>query len=230
MKKRDFRKGISAILGFMLLVSVLFICIDCWCFAKPFYKKEYMKLNTAEEIGITKEELDGATDALLDYLQKKRDDIVCYAEIDGNIREVFDERETLHMVDVRKLYQSAKTIAYVFLVISVIGYAMLIYKSKSDMKPLLDGYMTSNIMLLTVGGAIGLFAAVDFDVFWTNFHLLFFKNDLWLLDPETEIMIQMVPEQFFMDLVIGIAVCFVAFMAVLLALCIYFRKKSVIDR
>jgi integral membrane protein (TIGR01906 family) len=60
-----------------------------------------------------------------------------------------------------------------------------------------------NGILLT--GAVILFIAIwalaDFNQFWTNFHLLFFDNDLWLLDPNTSIMINLFPGSFFFDLV-----------------------------
>jgi len=44
----------------------------------------------------------------------------------------------------------------------------------------------------------------DFSGFWVQFHHLFFNNDLWLLNPETDILIQMLPQQFFYDLVVRI--------------------------
>ena len=36
------------------------------------------------------------------------------------------------------------------------------------------------------------------------FHHIFFRNDLWLLDPNTDILIMMVPETFFFHLVFRI--------------------------
>ena len=57
-------------------------------------------------------------------------------------------------------------------------------------------------------GAIIVWALLDFDQFWLNFHYLFFDNDLFLLDPNTEILINMVPSTFFQDLVIRIILLF----------------------
>ncbi len=56
-----------------------------------------------------------------------------------------------------------------------------------------------------VVGAVAVWAAVDFNAFWINFHKLFFTNDLWLLDPAKSVLINMVPSQFFFDLVMRIA-------------------------
>ena len=44
---------------------------------------------------------------------------------------------------------------------------------------------------------------------FTRFHHLFFRNDLWILNVETDLMIQMMPEPFFMALAKGIAIHFV---------------------
>lgn len=60
---------------------------------------------------------------------------------------------------------------------------------------------------LLIGGIvlfIAIWALADFNAFWTNFHLFFFDNDLWLLDPRTSIMINLFPGSFFFDLVIEI--------------------------
>ena len=69
----------------------------------------------------------------------------------------------------------------------------------------LIGYIHANWGFLLLFGLLALFAALDFNTFWTNFHRVFFTNDLWLLDPRTDILIQMVPGQFFFDLVMRIA-------------------------
>ena len=49
-----------------------------------------------------------------------------------------------------------------------------------------------------------IFIQSDFTQYFTYFHEIFFNNDLWLLDPKTEILIQMMPEPFFIKAAIGI--------------------------
>lgn len=45
---------------------------------------------------------------------------------------------------------------------------------------------------------------VDFDAFWTTFHKIAFRNDLWLLNPATDLMINLFPAEFFSSLVFRI--------------------------
>ena len=54
---------------------------------------------------------------------------------------------------------------------------------------------------LTLGviGVLGALAATDFSDLFIQFHLLSFSNDLWLLDPRTDNLIRLFPQEFFLD-------------------------------
>ena len=153
-------------------------------------------MGTAAEIGMNREDLQRATDTLLDYLKDKRDDLFVQANIGGQEREVFNERETLHMVDVKNLYLWAMRIGNGLLILAVLFYLWAFF-SGQDKRAVLGGYLQGNFILLGIIAVLGIYAAIDFNSFWTGFHHIFFTNDLWLLDPRTDILIQMVPEQFF---------------------------------
>ena len=56
------------------------------------------------------------------------------------------------------------------------------------------------VFLLVVYLAIGVFLALNFDQYFIKFHELFFDNDLWLLDPKTDMMINMLPIGFFISM------------------------------
>lgn len=196
---------LSAIAGFLLSAAIIATVIDVVSFDRSFYEAEYRKNDTVSYTGMSAEDNLRATDTLLDYLQDKRQDIVCTAEVSGTEREVFNERETLHMVDVKALYQNAIRVRNGCVITAVILLVLsVLIGKKSFFSVLRSGW--KNGILLT--GAVILFIAIwalaDFDQFWTNFHLLFFDNDLWLLDPNTSIMINLFPGSFFFDLVIRI--------------------------
>ena len=59
--------------------------------------------------------------------------------------------------------------------------------------------------LLIPLGAFALWAATDFDSAFTFFHHLLFTNDLWLLNPETDLLIRICPQEMFMQMGIRIA-------------------------
>ncbi len=205
---------LSSLLFFLLSIVIILTTVDFYSFNRSFYEKEYTESNTAEYIGISQDGLMEATTTLLDYLRDNRDDIVVEAEVNGEQREVFNERETAHMVDVKALYQNAVKVRNGMVVLCV-ALLLILYKlCKKDFIPVLKtgyGYGLGLVFLFVMFLAV--WAIADFNAFWIRFHLFFFDNDLWLLDPNTSIMINMFPENFFQDLVIRIIVTIIALLA-----------------
>ncbi|MFV0479767.1 MAG: TIGR01906 family membrane protein [Anaerorhabdus sp.] len=208
------------------LVAFFLMCIDLNSFNPTFFKKEYVKLNTAEEIGMSQDDLDKATTTLLDYIQAKRDDLNVVATIDGIETEVFNEKEKLHMIDVRVLYLNAMQVKWVSgilgMILLVIGIAL---NRREAARSFFD--MASKALLATFSilFLIGLYAVVDFNSFWLQFHYIFFTNDLFLLNPATDILIKMVPSQFFFDLVFRIVISFALGIAIFASACVYERRR-----
>jgi len=207
---------LSAVCGAFVVLGIILNCVNFFCFQKSFYQREYQKLDTAEQIGMSGADLQAATDALLDYLRGKREDLRVQAAIGGQQREVFNQREILHMADVKTLYLWAMRIGNGLLILAAAFY-LWAWIGGRDKAAVLGGYLQGNYILLGLIAALGIYAALDFNSFWTGFHKIFFTNDLWLLDPRTDILIQMVPEQFFFDLVMRIVVSAAVIIAALMA-------------
>ena len=71
-----------------------------------------------------------------------------------------------------------------------------------------------------------LFRSVDFDAFWTAFHHVAFRNDLWLLNPSTDLMINLFPAAFFSKLVFRIVMMFaIGFIGCFVGAYIYLRYQ-----
>ena len=73
---------------------------------------------------------------------------------------------------------------------------------------------------------IGAYVAVDFSSFWTKFHHIFFTNDLWLLDYDTDRMIRICPEQLFFDIVVRFALIGFGVVLALLIISIIIKGKK----
>lgn len=208
----------TALAFFLLVWGILLTTIDVCCFNKDFYRRELEKNNTVEATGMESEDVIDSMVVLLDYLRYERDDIVIVRKVHGAEREVFNERETLHMIDVRDLYRNALTVRNIFLVLAAVLLIPVFRLPREERAGQLKrGLINDSLFVLGFTAFIGVWAAVDFNHFWTNFHLLFFDNDLWLLDPRTSIMINMLPGNLFFDLVAGIIIRFLICMIVLYA-------------
>lgn len=222
--KKTLIKLLAVIAGISLIAGLLAGVICAQASALNFYTKEYEKLGVAEEIGISDEDLKLATEALLDYTTGKREDMVSMADFGGEVKEVFNDKEKAHMVDVRDLFIGARNLAVGGIAAGVVILGLLLVFCK-EKRAVLQGYRIGNYVFLGLFAGIALYAAVDFTSFWTSFHLLFFTNDLWLLDPNTCNLILMVPEQFFFDLVFRIVAWFVGIGVLLYAASLVTDKK-----
>lgn len=215
---------VSLLLGLSILVSLGLFAVDVCSFRRSFYEKEYSKLNTAADMGMTHADLMDATDILLDYLKDRRDDLNLQTTVNGQTVEMFDGREKAHMVDVKALYRNAMRAAWIAAGLSVLLILILAIGAKKHRRTALKWVLAGFGLFMLVLGAAAIYAAVDFNSFWTNFHRLFFDNDLWLLY-EDERLIQMVPEQFFSDLVARIVAAFAISAAVLMGANLLMQKR-----
>lgn len=213
------------VLSTIVIIICLLSAIDIQSFNRDFYQKEYQKLLVYQTIGMSESDLMNVTDHLLDYVQGEKEDLVIYANINGDHREVFNDKEKLHMVDVKELYLNVMKVRNVLFFIAVaLGYILFRKKGFNCLGEYIAAYKKTLLTLLAILIALGLMIAFDFDKTWRLFHEIFFTNDLWLLNPATDILIMMVPLEFFFDLVIRIVFTFV--LGVLLFTgCIYILNK-----
>ena len=113
------------------IVILLVTSININCFNKDFYKTEYASLETAQSLGMTEKDLNKATDALLDYLQDRRDNIDVTVAVKGTETKAFNARESSHMVDVRNLYRFAMVLRNVAIILLVLSLVYMAVRLKS---------------------------------------------------------------------------------------------------
>jgi len=190
---------------FCLIIAAMYTVICGVGLNTGFYNKEYAKLNTASDLGMSHDDLMQATETLIDYIKGDRDDMVVNATIDGVNREVFNEREKAHMVDVVALFGGWSVYKTVCFIACPLIFAAAIFTVRENrLKFFARRYLEGAAIFFVILIAAGIWALIDFNSLWTSFHLLFFRNDLWMLDPKTSVMINMFPEKFFNDMVLRI--------------------------
>ncbi len=199
----------SVVATFLAVMALAVFCIQVFAFNGQFYVDEYEKSNTAAYVGVGSQDLNKATDVLLSYIQDKREDLDLTVEIDGQQRQYYNDREKAHMVDVKNLYLSAVNFAvYGSIAAAALFAACFVIMKKKALKEVLFGIYNMSYVILAGFAILAAWAASDFDGFWTRFHLVFFRNDLWILDPRTDLMIRMFESGFFFDLVLIILLLF----------------------
>lgn len=113
---------------------------------------------------------------------------------DETLRVAYGERELRHLEDCRALFRLD---GHVLLISGALTAVLLAVALRRKRRLL---WQTAAVALGGVEVVIGLLvvaAAVDFDALFVLFHRLSFANDLWLLNPETDLLIRLMPLRFF---------------------------------
>lgn len=220
---KSFLTGLCTVIAsVMLIIALLIMSVEMFALNPDFFMSEYAKIGTANPnsnmyIGMSEQDLKAVTKVLINYTAGERADLKVEAEIYGQQRQVFEDKtEVDHMVDVRALYISARDVRTACLIgTAVFIIIAFILSGRKTLRRLCGSFLRVSGAFVIAVAALGIYAAVDFNGFWVSFHHVFFSNDLWQLNPNTSVLIRLVPEQFFSDLVAKIIIRFVSIFAAL---------------
>ena len=168
------------ILSILIPLFLLFTFSMIIGFSKNYYYYEFDRIKPEYELNIDSKFIRYAAQVIPEYLTRRRDNL----EVPG-FKNFFNEREIMHMEDVRNIFK--------YLIIITISIAIIIFLliKKKDL-PNIFLYSFIPILIFLI-----LYLFVPFDKLFINFHLILFRNDLWLLNPETDRLIVLLPEDFF---------------------------------
>lgn len=201
---------IFGIIASLAVIVILFIsAFEIGAYSDfGWYEKEYTKYEVLEELEMEMEDVMHVTEEMMMYLRGNREDLVVQTVVDGDEREFFNDREKAHMVDVKNLFVGGLWIRRIVLLIFVLTVAVMI-KTKANWKILLPkSFLIGLGVFIGITAGAGLIFMSDFNKYFTLFHEIFFNNDLWLLNPDTDLLIRMLPEGFFLDMVVRIGFIF----------------------
>lgn len=210
------RKLLAIVLIISISFSILVLSIETSSYDKLYYIKSYKKYNISEVTGKSIDQLEIISDDIISYLKGHGGDEL--------LTPHFNEREVLHMRDVQDLFDLARAIKYAGYILSLLILTYLVLKKEQRFigKTLFYGpFATYGILIV-----LGLLASTDFNKYFTYFHLIFFTNDLWLLNPMTDLMIQMLPEPFFMGMAIRIMLSFFIYLSIIQIVGYLYKRKD----
>lgn len=179
-----------------------------------FYKKEYEKYRVTDDLNMKIDNVMAVTEHMMAYLIGKEEKLSIVTDVDGEHQDFFNEQDRLHMADVRNLFLGGLKLRNYAVILATILMIVLMAK-KADFRRLVpQGYLQALFVYLILAAILGVAMSIDFTSCFTLFHKLFFTNNLWIFDPETDYMIRMLPEGFFSDMVIRVGVIFIVLLAV----------------
>lgn len=200
-----------------LMLVFLITSIEAVVYWTPgYFEAEYTKYQVLDDLPpMTIEDLLVVTDEMMAYLRGNREDLHVFTTMGGQNVEFFNAREIAHMEDVRDLFIGGLWLRRIGLAFTA-GYALLLglwCKKDLERKAILKTSVPGSLCLgtgLFFAAAITIAAIIasDFSKYFIVFHHIFFDNDLWILNPATDMLINIVPEPFFMDTALRIGITF----------------------
>jgi integral membrane protein (TIGR01906 family) len=163
------------------------------------YQYGFEKYQVGVTTGLDKSALKSAATGLIHYFNSGEEYISLTVIKDGQPFELFNEREIIHLKDVKGLVH----LDYWVLLgtaIYAVGYVIgSLFWRRRQYRPLAWALVGGGSLTLALILALGLWALVDFDQLFLQFHLFSFANEFWQLDPTHDYLIMLFPENFFYD-------------------------------
>lgn len=184
--KRGFEGLICGAGMFFLFLAALMLILHAVGTDARLYFRLQMKADILPQAGISQTQLLELDESLAAYLS---------GDASALDAAPFNERERVHMADCYDLFVLLRRAAATAcaLAAALLGCSIALLRTKRLHRAALGG--AAGLMALIL--ALGLWGLVDFDTLFTAFHRLLFTNDLWLLDPRTDLLIRICPQSMF---------------------------------
>ncbi len=206
---------IGSIFTLSLILCILITSFEIAVYSdRSFFEKEYTKYDVVGdlymEMGdlVEMDDLMDVTDAMMKYLKGQREELQVKTNINGIQTDFFNESEIAHMEDVRGLFLGGIWLRRICMALMLISVLILLLLKERWILVLSRSLKWGIIVLAVISSALAAFMALNFTKAFTAFHKIFFNNDLWILDPERDRLINILPEGFFLDTALRIGIIF----------------------
>lgn len=227
MKNKTLAYFCAVLYSVCITLFIIVAALEFCSYDKAFFNKQYKSYNAAQSIGISETDLSLVTSTLIDYLKGDLPTLDVEVERNGTTQQFFNQREKDHMVDVVVLFDLARTVKWVSFVIALAcGIFLHVVHKKQAFRILGKTYLITVGAIITVGCVLAFIISRNFDAAWTLFHTLVFTNDLWLLDPNTDMLINLVPLPFFMAITTRLAIILACSLTVIGGLSVFALVKN----
>ena len=192
---------VAAVPLFLICVSVTWAVNDI-----RLYERGFDTYNVPLVTGIERGDLVTAAREIRGYFNSTSEPLDVRTRIYGEERDLFSQREVVHMRDVKRLIWGLYGVgaATGLYLLGFVGLGITLRRSA------IGPAMARGVAWgggLTVGLVIfvGLLSVVGFDRLFLFFHQVSFSNDFWKLDSRNDLLVMMFPQGFWFDATIFVA-------------------------
>ena len=205
------------ILSIVLMIFIISFAIVFTVFFKQLYYFDINYLNIDKISGLPVETIKDNYDILINYQS------IFYQ---GNLNLpdfAMSVAGRIHFQEVKTIFE---VIQVSMLISGIISIILLIKRFKEKEYRFLR---LTGIITILIPSILGFLVAIDFDQAFIIFHKLFFRNDFWIFDYQTDPVITILPETFFMHCFILIVLIIVVFALRCLIFYRYKQKQIISD-
>ncbi len=219
--------GLLAMVFLAVSIPVLIISgtVNVYAHSADLYKYGFNKYHISTVTGISNEQLNGVAKGMVDFFSGKAPSPQAMVSVKGIDRQVYSQKELVHLDDVRGIISFFKTLQIsailAFLAAGATVFAVL------GARRLLRGIFVGAAATVFVMGLLVAWALIDFNSLFYLFHIVSFSNELWLLDPSKDYLIMMFTESFFYDAAIMVIATIIA-EAIILGLVMLLIEKTML--
>lgn len=181
MKRTLYAAG-TALCLLLLLIVILCAAVTHLGRDGELYARCFHAFADTRALGLPTDAYDGIGQALGDYFSGEAVDF-----------PYFNAREKAHLADIQALFRLFDRAWLLVIPAAAIAFWLL---KKRDFRGFLLGCGCTAVLL----GALAAYIAVDFEGAFLLMHRLLFTNELWLLNPQTDLLICLMPEAMFIYL------------------------------
>lgn len=184
-KKEKKYRLVQWLTALALAALVLGLAVTAALQFRPLYSADIGRYRLTEVSGLSKETLEENYRILIDYNTAWGPDTLEFPDF------AMSEQGRIHFAEAKQIF-----LAF-FWMIPIGGAAALagiLYCSKKRVV-LYRAY--ASILTVALPAAAGIFFAADWERAFVLFHKVFFRNDLWIFNPATDPVINVLPDGFF---------------------------------
>jgi integral membrane protein (TIGR01906 family) len=214
----------AAVAAVLLLFGLLTVALNRIFNDTGWLYKEYLSElddQVRKEYGISAEDASRVLARMMYYSTGRAGDLDVTIVENGEEVPFFNERELSHMRDVRAL---TKTILWMGAVALLIGAAvpitLKIRKKDGALRTFCKAYLIAFGVLALIILILGVWIAIDFDSFWTVFHIVFLDLESSTFNPAESRMVRICPAELFSDFIGVFAIYAAVLVLIAAALCV----------
>ncbi len=205
----ELKSFLSRTAGFLLIWAVLLFTLAAAVYGTAgngdLLAREMLRQAPPETTGLPEAEYPGVGRMTAGYLTGREADFrYVFTGSDSRQYVCFQPHEADHMADCRELIGLAGRLRWITGTAALLLTAAGIFLRRRG--PFAGGMLAGLCVAAAVFAGITVWALADFDGLFVTFHRLAFTNDGWLLDPRTDLLIRLMPVNFFVTLGTGILV------------------------